>query len=69
MENSRKGSENKAAVSGTSASCIPFDNAMFRPTNVTTILRALSLNAPSNWVTIKLQNPRKRGFAAPAASV
>jgi hypothetical protein len=37
--------------------------------NVTSVLRALSLNAPSNWVMIKLQNPRIIGWAGSAGSV
>ncbi len=59
IENRMNGSANKAPVKGTRALCIPAERAMFRPMNVTSVLRALSLNAPSNWVTIRLQNPRK----------
>ena len=68
IENRMNGSANKAAVKGTRASCIPAERAMLRPINVTSVLRALSLNAPSNWVTIKLQNPRKGGWPGSADS-
>ena len=68
MENRMKGRENNPVVSGTNASCSQCDSAMFSPTKVTTIFRALSLNAPSNCVRIRLQNPRKYGWPGSADS-
>src|ERR1044071_10424974 len=37
---------------------------MLRPMKVTNVLRALSLKAPSNCVTIRLQNPPRRSLMA-----
>lgn len=68
MESRMKGSANKAVVNDIKDLCIPAERAMLRPINVTSVLRALSLNAPSNWVTIRLQNPRKCCCAGSADS-
>ena len=61
IEKKMNGSANKAAVNVNRASCFATERTMLRPINVTSVWRALSLNAPSNWVMIRLQNPRTCG--------
>jgi hypothetical protein len=39
---------------------------MLMPMKVTNVFKALSLNAPPNWVTIRLQNPRMGGWPGSA---
>src|SRR5579859_7782429 len=61
MENKMNGKDSNALASGTSASFSAEEVATLRPMKITNPWRALSLKAPSNCVTIKLQKPRKRG--------
>ena len=68
MENRMNGSANKAAVKVNRAFCFSAETTMLRPINVTSVWRALSLNAPSNWVTMRLQNPRMGDCAGSADS-
>src|SRR5215471_19215796 len=64
IENRMKGNE-KSAVTSSPVACF-WANETFRPRimNTTRFFRMLSLNAPWNCVTMRLQNPRKPARSA-----
>src|ERR1017187_9673866 len=55
------GRENTPVAIGNSDLCQKAGSARLNPKNVTTVFSALSLKAPWNCVTIKLQKPRCQG--------
>ncbi len=72
IENNMNGTENSAPATKTSRSRSAFAKPVPRMRKTTRFLKALSLNAPWNWVTTSDQNPfchdcKTRGFSGRSA--